>query len=79
MVSAPSKSVERRVRLTEGQTKRVGADVDAQIYNELLDYSEKMEVHLSWIVRRALDQFTADYREKLLANPTQLALDLGLR
>lgn len=79
MADAHSQSLVRKARLKEGQRKRVGADVEAHLYNELLDYSEKMDVDLTWIVRRALDQFTSEYREKLKNNPTQLALDLGLR
>jgi len=79
MVSRTPLKRNRLERLAPGAHKRAGADLEAMLYNELIEYAEKMDVDLTWIIRRALSHFVEENREKLRNNPTQLALDLGLR
>ncbi len=59
-----------------GSKRHAGAMVEAELYNHLILYADSMDVDLSWIVRRAFEEFVQNHQEALELNPLQLALDL---
>jgi hypothetical protein len=65
--------------IASSATKRAGALLDADRYNQLIDFAAKMEVDVAWVIRQALDEFFRHHSAELENNPKQLALDLKIR
>lgn len=59
-----------------GEKRHAGAMVGADLYNSLILYADCMDVDLSWVVRRAFEEFIVNHQEALARDPLQLALDL---
>jgi hypothetical protein len=75
--SAKKPRKKRGSRVELGSEQRVGANIDAVLYNELLNMKEVLGVEFSWIVRAALGEFVARNLEAVRDNPVQFVLELN--
>lgn len=69
---------EKLSKIASNEERKVGAVVNASIYNDLVDFHVVMEQPMSSLVRIALKKFVAEYRDALKLDPVQLSLDLSL-
>lgn len=69
---------EKLSKIATDEERKVGAVVNAALYNDLVDFHLAMEQPMSWLVRVALKKFVAEHRDALTQNPLQLSLDLAL-
>lgn len=67
----------RLSKIEAGRQQKVGANLDASLYNELIDFGDAIDRDMSWFVRVSLKKFVEDHREALGKDPVQLSLDLS--
>jgi hypothetical protein len=67
----------RAVPIARGDTKRVSADLDADVYNDLAKFCNELDIEASRIVRIAIKDFILKYDNNLRNDPVQLIFDLS--